>query len=302
METFIIRKSGRPKGDIELRKLRSKTWYLSIKTKENLNDSQLDILFGPDDGDGKRRVSSDRLKIFEAIRKNGSIPSDGTMGGRGFNLIERVDADPSYSGTANIINSPFWTLLENEPLSVEKLRQIVVKCVINLGLANESPFSQDDGQNRVSIRDLIRNNEELTIDNYYDYQMKGDQEYDNLMGDSLLELRPNLDYLSLLIALTFEAIQAGNLIIAASLTRSSIKLLKIFCQEKWLLTIGDDLYKFTSRRILAALNNDSLKGLPSYKTILSNSNEFSNGSYIIKFLSKHEEMIWRRFDNLNDEG
>lgn len=110
METFIIRKSGRPKGDIELRKLRSKTWYLSIKTKENLNDSQLDILFGPDDGDGKRRVSSDRLKIFEAIRKNGSIPSDGTMGGRGFNLIERVDADPSYSGTANIINSPFWTL------------------------------------------------------------------------------------------------------------------------------------------------------------------------------------------------
>jgi len=72
--------------------------------------------------------------MFEAIDKNGSIPGNGTEK-RKFDLVAKIDSTEGYEGTAAIIHSPFWRLLENESLKLTEVREMVVECVQLLDLA-----------------------------------------------------------------------------------------------------------------------------------------------------------------------
>jgi hypothetical protein len=124
--------------------------------------------------------------------------------------------------------------------------------------------------------------------------MDGDEIYDNAMASALIYLKPSLDYAALLGALSFEAIMAGNMVIAASLVRSFKIILKKYCEENWLYEFGDQLYEVATNRMLAVLNNDNLNGLPGYMTMLTGSDKVNLGSPIATFLKRHQQLIWRR--------
>lgn len=292
---------GRPPGDHELRKLRSSIWYQAVKSVENLNDCQLDILFGPDNGDGDPRDSCDRIKMFEAIRVNQSIPSSGKKGKRNFDLVARVDASHGdqgyncYKGTAAIIHSPFWRLLEKKPLSLNEIREMVLQCIINLDLQHEIGYF--DVQNPNYLKYVKFDKPELSLDKYFEYQRESDNGYYSAMVSAFKNFEPNLDYITLLGALSFEAIEAGNMTAAANLIKSLSILLKEYCDEDWLGNLGPKLYELTINRIQAVLYKDNLNGSPSYASMLSklsNANNAVLNSPVAKFLQLHESLVWRK--------
>jgi len=117
----------------EIERLKPKFWYWYIKSRTNMNDAELDILFAEDES-GRKYSSADRPRIFESIRKNGTTPSDGSHRLRKFNLIDKVDAHPSFSGSKNVFTSPFWDLLQPEPIDLDKNNEILDASLKKLNL------------------------------------------------------------------------------------------------------------------------------------------------------------------------
>ncbi|MGB7816659.1 MAG: hypothetical protein WBL28_09955 [Methylotenera sp.] len=289
--TNAPRRPGRPPGNKSLRELRSMTWYYAVLAREGRNDCQLDILFGTDK-DEVPRSSADRIKIFEAIRANKSIPTDGTKGKRNFDLVARVDSHPNYAGTAAIIHSPFWRLLEDRQMPLNEVREIVVECIRRLGLTFEKGDYEDDGRN--DLDDLVANNPEVSIQEYFRYRSEGDDGYDNAMAGTFMHLNPSLDYIALLGALAFEAIEAGNMLIAADQAKFFQIILKELCGQQWLNKVGVPLYQYAVNRMLDVLNADALKGLPDYSSMLSKIPDANLGSPAAAFLKRHQRLLWRR--------
>lgn len=289
--TNAPRRPGRPPGNKTLRYFRSMTWYLAVRSKEGLNDSKLDIMFGTGEGEDERN-SADRIKIFEAIRVNGSIPSNGDSGKRNFDLVARVNARKGYEGTSGIIHSPFWRLLDSKQMTLSEIRETVIACISLLDLACEEGDYEDDGRN--DLVDLATNNPELTIEEYFRYQREGDDGYDNAMASAFLHLRPTLDYIALLGALSFESIAAGNMKIASDQVRFFTVLLREYCDQPWISKIGEQLYQYAVKRMLETLNIDALNGLPSYTQMLSNIPGVNLGSPAAAFLIRHQRLLWRK--------
>ena len=286
------RRPGRPLGNTALRELRSMTWYQAVLAREGLNNCQLDMLFCPRKNNLGLLNTGDRLKIFEAIKANKSIPSCGTKGKRNFDLIARVDAHPNYSGTAAIIHSPFWRILEDRQIPLSEVRLIVVECIRRLGLALEEGDLVDDGRN--DLEDLIAHNPELSIEEYFRYQNEGDDGYDNAMVGAFIHLKPSLDSIALFGSLAFEAIEAGNMQIAADQAKFFKIILKEFCDQPWMNKVGESLYQYAVNRILEVLNADALKGLPDYSAMLKGIPYSNAGSPIAEFLQRHQRLLWRR--------
>lgn len=282
---------GRPVGNKELRVLRSKTWYLSVKHRSGLNDCQLDVMFGTGPNQAPRGTA-DRIKVFEAIRVNGSIPASGTSNKRGFDLAAYVDCHPDYAGTAAILNSPFWRLMEDHQMSLEQIREMVVECIELLELAKVSGNHKDDGRNYLD--ELITDNPELSFEEYIRFMKMGDDSYDNAMGDVFRSQKPSLDYLALLGALSFEAIEAGNMQVALYQMDIFRVILREYCNQVWLGAIGKKLRKYAERRIRVALKADALKGLPSYTLMLSGIPGAKPRSPVAAFLARHQRALWRR--------
>ncbi len=94
-------------------------WYWYIKSRTDLNDGQLDVLFAEDE-DGNKYSMPDRPRIFESIRLRGTTPSEGNHPRRKYNLIDKVNADPRFEGSKNLITSPFWDLLESSPGNIDQ--------------------------------------------------------------------------------------------------------------------------------------------------------------------------------------
>lgn len=286
-----IKKLGRPVGNTQIRRLRSKTWLLAVQSRVGgKNNCQLDIFFGPVEN-GNRRSSSDRLKMFEAIQKNGSIPGNGS-GKRKFDLVSRVESEAGYEGTAIIIHSPFWRLLENEELSLTQVRELVVECVERLNLAQQLGNYNDDGIDE--LIDFVSNRPALTIEEYFEYQKDIDSGYDLSMANVFPYINPSLDHIALLGALSIEAIYAGNMTIASYHIDIFKTFLKEFCRQKWILKISDELYQYAEDRMLRALNRDPLNGLPDYSTMLSQIHNVNPNSAIDALLTRHQRILWRR--------
>lgn len=288
-----LRNVGRPVGDSALRRLRSATWYHSVRSRENLNDCRLDIEFGTAE-DEEKRSSADRIKIFEAIRTNGSIPIAGIKGRRTFDLVQRIENHRSglYIGTAAIIHSPFWRLMENHRLDLKQIRQMVVECIHLLGLHKEEGAYKDDG--RDDLQDLVSSDADATISEYFRYQGDVDLGYDNAMTTAFIHLRPSLDYIALIGALALEAIEAGNLIIASNNFDIFKILLKDYCAQPWLNKMQGELYEFGVNRLKNALNADPLKGLPDYTSLLKDIPDSNPGSPAAAFINRHQRLLWRK--------
>lgn len=292
VEKVTPRRPGRPLGNAVLRELRSMTWYHAVLAREGLNNCQLDMLFCPRKNNLGLLNTGDRLKIFEAIKANKSIPSLGIKGKRNFDLVARVDAHPNYTGTAAIIHSPFWRLLEDCQIPLSEIRLIVVECVRRLSLAVEQGDLVDDERN--DLEDLIAQNPELSIEEYFRYQSEGDDGYDNAMVGAFIHLKPSLDSIALFGALAFEAIEAGNMQIAADQAKFFRIILKEFCDQPWMSKVGEPLYQYGVNRVLGVLNADALKGLPDYSTMLNDIPGSNAGSPIAAFLKRHQRLLWRR--------
>lgn len=108
----------------EIERLKPKYWYWYIKSRTDLSDAKLDVLFAEDES-GRKYSSADRPRIFESIRKNGTTPSNGSHRLRKFNLIDKVDNHPSFTGSKNIFTSPFWDLLQSSPINLDKNNEIL---------------------------------------------------------------------------------------------------------------------------------------------------------------------------------
>lgn len=282
---------GRPAGNKELRLLRSRTWYLNVKSREKLSDCQLDVIFGT--GPNQiRRGTADRIKVFEAIRVNGSIPASGTSNKRGFDLVAHVDSHPEYAGSAAILNSPFWRLMDDHQMSLKQIREMVVECIERLKLATEDGNHRDDG--RDYINELIEDNPELSFEEYIRYMKMGDDSYDNAMGDVFRNQKPSLDYLALLGALAFEAIEAGNMQVAFYHMDIFRVILREYCEQLWLGSAGENLREYAERRMMTALQADALKGLPGYALMLSGMPGANPGSPVAAFLARHQRALWRK--------
>lgn len=294
MKKIIANKFGRPQGDIELRKLRSQIWYKAVKSVDNLNDSKLDVLFGSIEGQ-ESRVGDDRIKMFEAIRVNKSIPSNGKNSKRNFDLVARVDAYPRYRGTAAVMHSPLWRLLEKKPLTVEEIREIVLKCITNLDSNYDVEYI--DSESVELLQPFKFDEHELFFEKFFEYQNETENNYYTAMVRAFSKLEYSLDYIALLAALTHEAVVAGNMAVAVNLIKSLRIILKEYCAQEWLGNSGGELYKMVLSRIGAALNMDNLKDLPSYITLISkltNANDNALNSPVAKFLQLHEQIVWRK--------
>lgn len=108
----------------EIERLKPKFWYWYIKSRTDLNDAELDVLFAEDEN-GRKYTTADRPRMFESIRKHGTTPSDGSHRLRRFNLIDKVENYPSFSGSKNIFTSPFWDLLQSNPIYLDKNNEIL---------------------------------------------------------------------------------------------------------------------------------------------------------------------------------
>lgn len=295
MEKNSTKRLGRPPGDHDLRKLRSAIWYQAVKSVEDLNDCQLDILFGTGRGEEPRN-SADRIKMFEAIRVNRSIPSSGGSGRRNFDLVARVNAYPGYGNTAAIIQSPLWRLLEKKPLSLKDLRETVLQCIINLDSPYEVGYLDVEGPDFLQAVEFDEH--ELFFEEYFEYQNEAGNSYYSAMARTFNKLEPSLDYIALLVAFSYEAIEGGNMAVAANLVKSLRVILKEYCENEWLGHLGEELYQLVISRVRAVLNKDNLKDLPSYISILSKLSNANNAvltSPVARFLEMHERMVWRKY-------
>lgn len=54
---------------------------------------------------------------------------------RNFSLVTQVDADPEFRGTRDVYDSPFWELVRNPSMSLDELRPLIDRLMVDLSLA-----------------------------------------------------------------------------------------------------------------------------------------------------------------------
>jgi len=128
----MANKKGRPKRSV-IDELRVKLWYQSIKSRSGWSDYKLDMEFGQAEGscttDGALRT-----RVFDVIRRKGTLPSRANHHRRSFDLIARVDSHPNFHGSRALFDSLFWDLLHLPPRDLDTTTQFVEMCLDRLGL------------------------------------------------------------------------------------------------------------------------------------------------------------------------
>ena len=129
-------RKGRPPKD-QISKFRTLLWYWAVIHESELSDGKLDIEFSTPEADGTKRAYTDRIRIFEAIRKSGCTISSGKHTYRNFNLIARVNNHPRLKGSAAVYESILWDILsEKHPT----LKQTTLNFVRLIKICNLSKF------------------------------------------------------------------------------------------------------------------------------------------------------------------
>lgn len=284
----------------ELRKLNGLTWYYGVKVKakaiyktdKDISDYKLDEIFGYGPK-GEPRLGSDRLKIFESIKSNFSVPSKGNSEKkRNFDLVDRVETTDGYQGTEPLLRSPFWKLLEDKPLELIEVREYVIECIKRLDLVKDPGNYEDDG--KYDLDDYLKNRPDITFEEMMYYENDIDLDYDKAMTDAFSALDPSLDLIALTGFLALEAILAGNIRVAKDQIKSFERLLSLFCNQPWLSAISNDLYLYAEKRMQNLLYADALNGLPDYMAMVSNIPDVNLRSPAVAFLKRHQRILWRR--------
>ncbi|HEY0561952.1 MAG TPA: hypothetical protein VGD04_01375, partial [Methylophilus sp.] len=108
----------------EIDRLIPRYWYWYIRSRTEMNDGELDILFA-EDANGEKYDMAGRPTMFESIRVKGNTPSNGSHPLRKFSLIDKVDNHPSFNGSKKIFTSPFWDLIQSNPIDLKKNNEIL---------------------------------------------------------------------------------------------------------------------------------------------------------------------------------
>lgn len=273
----------------QLRQLRSKTWYRAVTSRQNLNNCQLDILFGKLAGLGVTN-SANRVKIFEAIKANNSIPGKGNSKIRSFDLVNIVDSHPEYKGTAGIIRSSFWRLIDHNAKTLGEVRNLIKESMEELDLFIQEGNYFDDGSH--DLNDLISQEPDLAYEEYDRYKRDGDMGYDQAMAQAFLKLEPSFPCITLFGGLALEAFEARNMEIAKGHLVTFKFFLRQYCNQSWLAELGDELYEFATKKMQSAMQIDALKGLPTYKEMVSKIPNSNPHSPAAAFLDRHERLLW----------
>jgi hypothetical protein len=284
-------------------RLQAKVWYAAVKAVENLSDYRLGEKFGDladlkfpkleiNPIDGKTSISSHSRRIFEFIRKNGAIPSEGKHRARNYSLVSLVGLEEGYGGTKKIFDSPFWTILKLD-CDASQIRTQIIKCIGNLNLHNQSPESLI---NLPEISSSAENMHDLSMDEYI--QMLDSEEilYDELMSFAFPisdVLTPNLDYIALFSGLAIESYYAGNIRFMKIQLHIVTSLVNAFVDQDWINNeLKLEFRESTLDRLNTFLNIPKLNS-ESYLCLMSSETSHANPqSPIMDFLKLHEKMLW----------
>lgn len=217
---------GRPKDDVAVR-LRGKVWYWAVRAKSRWSDYRLDAEFATPAARG--RSGAKRVRLFERVRKTGSIPHLRT----GWNLVNRVESHPVFTGTATYFYSTYWDLLDPAPAQLAKTHRWV--------------------GDLLSRFELFRPSEPLfrLLHLHAPPTMSEERLYRSALKTHLSVMTSGLDVLALLGALFREAYLVGALDTAIQLRDELLPRLEGFVRQKWLPhEVGQALLELSEHRLL----------------------------------------------------
>lgn len=224
---------GRPRRT-QVEGLRARLWYYAVKSRTSLSDYQLDLLFLEKLG-RRPKDPQMRSRIFETVRLQGSLPSRGNHPKRDFDLIQLVEEEAAFTGTAAVFYSPYWQLLTRKDLDIAVYHEIAQEAMNRLGLARTDfdgeKYMQEywRGKHEANKPAAIRYN-----DCMYDL-------YGTLLRGALKASQPTLDGLVLLGALFREAYLACALEIAIQIKNLYCEFLAEYVSQAWLRPVSEKL-------------------------------------------------------------
>lgn len=285
-----IKLVGRPKQTVT--KLRAKLWYNIVKTRSGLSDYRLDMTFGQPEGP-ITQGGAGRNRVFGSIKK-GVFPSRGQHKKRSFDVVERVNTE--LPGTADIIDSPLWELLDTPAIDIESITALVERCLDLLDLTRItgkaafewSIFAEKDldGTGKPSLRP------------------QGASQYEMSLHLATQGISSQMTLLALYGALYREACLSFNLKNADILADFIKAMLAFICDEAWMIPHEEYFRLLVTERILYgkseylpperpnSASEDSLgiSGSPSHCYVVSKNNEryhfFSKNFNVIQLANK----------------
>lgn len=183
---------------------------VSLKCKcKKASDYRLSMMFQPPGREGYS--PTERLRIFESIAANGSLPADGSHPKReGFDIVKEVAKRPGYGWTKDVFESPLWYLLRNPEMDAEELSEFIVHCLLKVFPKYEYVSRMDQS----TAKDLgIVDAEDLFMVQDPLLSLAYDKKFPFKLDDF------NLDYLALIGALFKDAYLAGALHLAVHLEK-----------------------------------------------------------------------------------
>ncbi|NHQ87307.1 hypothetical protein HA050_14415 [Iodobacter sp. HSC-16F04] len=225
---------GRPCAT-PVERLRARFWYYSVKARTSLSDYQLDLFFLEKLG-RRPEDPQKRTRIFETIRLNGTLPSNGKHPKRDFDLIKLVDEEDAFAGTAEIFHSPYWQLLTRDDADIAVYNQIAQKMLKRLGLTRLDSDGEF-GFHCQAYTDVKKSGLTISVDETNSPFAL----YEKILNTVIKESPTSLDQLAALGALFREAYLACALEIALIIKHLYCDLLDEYVQQKWLMPIANPL-------------------------------------------------------------
>ena len=219
---------GRPRHS-PVERLRAKLWYYAVKSRTSLSDYQLDLFFLERLG-RRPKDPQMRSRIFETIRLHGTLPSNGNHPKRDFDLIQLVEGEAAFAGTAELFYSPFWQLLTRNDFDIVVYHDIAQAVMSRLGLARADYFGEK------AIRNICYQHYEKVMPSNYMYKM-----YGKMLQEVMKSSSSTLDNLVLLGALFREAYLACSLEVAIQIRDCYCELLADYVCQDWLDPISTQL-------------------------------------------------------------
>ncbi|AXE35467.1 hypothetical protein [Chromobacterium phragmitis] len=227
------KRTGRPRQS-PVDRLRAKHWYYAVKSRTTLSDYQLDLFFLEKLG-RRPKDPQMRSRIFETIRLHGTLPSNGNHPKRDFDLIQLVEEEADFVGTAELFYSPYWQLLTRNDFDIAVYHDIAQAAMDRLGLARTDYYGEK------AIRNICHQGYEKVMPSLpmpKDYMCKM---YGKMLQEVMKSSSPTLDNLVLLGALFREAYLACALEIAIQIRDCYCELLTNYVCQDWLDPISKKL-------------------------------------------------------------
>lgn len=240
-----------PRTPVE--RLRARLWYYAVKSRTPLSDYQLDLFFLEKLG-RRPKDPQMRSRIFETVRLRGTLPSSGNHPKRDFDLIQLVEGEAAFTGTAAVFHSPYWQLLTRNDFDIAVYHEIVQATMARLGLARTDYYGE-----QFIHASWYQNRQEIIpgtpLSN--DYMFKA---YGRLLQHVINSCPPTLDRLVLLGALFREAYLACALEIAIQVKDCYCKLLTEYVCQDWLRPVANTLQTVGEGYLVFAHANDYMSG------------------------------------------